>query len=71
MDHVYINEPEKLGNDLNSLISKIFTNIKLIITDKDKRVYDTKRHKQDSVLSYHTGASEIQGPILDMWAFLK
>ena len=36
MDHVYINEPGKLVNDLDSLISKIFTDIKLIIVDKDK-----------------------------------
>jgi len=36
MDHVYINEPKKLVNDLHSLISKIFTDMKIIIADKDK-----------------------------------
>lgn len=35
MDHVYINEPEKLTNDLTSLI-EIFKDITVIIADKDK-----------------------------------
>jgi hypothetical protein len=36
MDHVYINEPEKLVSDLDSLVGKIFTDIKIIIADKEK-----------------------------------
>lgn len=36
MNHVYMDEPEKFVNDLNSLVGKIFTGIKLIIADQDK-----------------------------------
>jgi hypothetical protein len=36
MDHPYINEPEELTNDLNSLVFKIFEDIKLIIVDSNK-----------------------------------
>ena len=45
MDHPYIDEPERFMEDLNSLVGKIFDDIKLIIVD-DKKGYmiieDTK-----------------------------
>lgn len=36
MDHDYINEPEKFTQDLNSLVGKLFTDIKLIIVHEQK-----------------------------------
>ena len=36
MDHVYIDEPEKLVNDLDSLVGTIFADINIIIANKDK-----------------------------------
>ena len=36
MDHIYIDEPERLMEDLNSLVGKIFTDIKVIIVDQKK-----------------------------------
>jgi hypothetical protein len=36
MDHYYINEPEKFIYDLDSLVNKLFTDIKLIIVHEQK-----------------------------------
>jgi hypothetical protein len=36
MDHIYIDEPSKFMEDLNALVGKLFTDIKLILVNKDK-----------------------------------
>ena len=36
MDHIYIDEPNKLIEDLNAVVEKLFADITIIIVDKDK-----------------------------------
>lgn len=36
MDHIYIDEPSKFMEDLNAFVGKLFTDIKLILVNKDK-----------------------------------
>lgn len=36
MDHIYIDNPDRLVEDLDSLVEKIFTDTKVIIVDKNK-----------------------------------